>query len=124
MDFFKLYSGSLVALLYGVLFVPIAIPLMKKKIKRNNFYGFRVKYTLQDDDIWYAVNEMLGRQMFYQGLCFLAIGAISYFVVKGIKPQFILMIAVTVFLAIAIIYSLVTGIKLMNKMAEEKGLKK
>ena len=124
MDFFSNYFGSLVCIFFCILYIPIGLPLVYRKIKRNYFYGFKIKYTLEDDDIWYEVNELLGKQMVAQGLLFGVIGLVSIFFVKGQNAQLILIVIFFVILLIGIGYSLVTGTKLMNKLAIEKGLKK
>jgi hypothetical protein len=56
-----MYLKTLITLLIlNVVFVLIAIPLILRKIPRNFLYGFRVKATLENDDVWYAVNEFFG----------------------------------------------------------------
>jgi len=40
----------------GILLAAISIPLILRKIKPNGLYGFRVKQTLEDPALWYAVN--------------------------------------------------------------------
>ena len=122
--YFLAYIGSIIAILDGILFIPIGLPLLFRKIKRNNFYGFRIKYTLQDDEIWFEVNEMLGRHMVYQGAVILVIGILSLFLVQGRTAQFIFLFVVLAIMATSVIYSLVKGIKLMNELALKKGLKK
>ena len=42
-----LYAGI------GLLLILVAIPLIRKKIKPNHLYGFRVPQTLNDPDVWY-----------------------------------------------------------------------
>ncbi len=123
-QFYMVYFGSLLSLFFGVLFIAIGLPLKYRKIKRNNLYGFKVKYTLEDDEIWYEVNELLGRHMFLQGLAMLILGVVSLFLARGETPQVVVMVVAFVILIAGVSYSLVKGIKLMNEMAISKGLKK
>jgi hypothetical protein len=47
--FLFLFSGMFLAV--------ISIPLILGKITPNGFYGFRVRKTLEDPEIWYTANE-------------------------------------------------------------------
>lgn len=51
----------------GVLFIALSIPLIKRKIKINNWYGVRLPQTMKDEKVWYEVNERSGRQIFIFG---------------------------------------------------------
>jgi len=127
MEFIKLFFGSLSSIFFCALYILIGYPLVKRKIKRNYWYGFRVKYTMEDDEIWYAVNEILGRDMILQGVIMGVIGIIGFgtvFIPIQLIGQLIILGMSMCILTVGIIYSLVKGIKLMNKMAVAKGLKK
>ena len=39
----------------GLLLILVAIPLIRKKIKPNHLYGFRVPQTLNDPEVWYCL---------------------------------------------------------------------
>lgn len=52
----------------GLLLSGISIPMILKKIKPNGLYGFRVKKTLENPDIWYAVNSYSGKWLLATGL--------------------------------------------------------
>lgn len=52
----------------GVGLTLIALPLALRKIKPNPYYGFRVQTTLEDPEIWYAVNEHFGRRLILVGV--------------------------------------------------------
>ncbi|MCP4137491.1 MAG: SdpI family protein [bacterium] len=120
--FMNIWGAGLIAF-FGILFIPIGLPLKMRKIKRNNLYGFKMKYTLEDDEIWYEVNELLGRQMFYQGIAYLVI-SIPFFIFRDVMVQTIGAGVFMLVFFVCIGYSIKTGVTLMNKMAEEKGLKK
>jgi uncharacterized membrane protein len=59
---FLLYVGG------GVLLVLISLPLIAGKIKPNPFYGFRVKATLENRDLWYAANKYFAERLLVAGL--------------------------------------------------------
>ena len=52
----------------GVLIAVISIPFLFRLVPRNRFYGFRVPATLQDDDVWYAVNRRVACEMIGLGI--------------------------------------------------------
>lgn len=52
----------------GLLFSGLAIPLMRKKVKMNSWYGIRVPDAMQSEPIWNEVNAIMGRYLFAFGL--------------------------------------------------------
>jgi uncharacterized membrane protein len=52
----------------GLLMVVLAVPLIKRKVKPNGLYGFRVPQTLSDPEVWYAVNAHFGRRLLVAGV--------------------------------------------------------
>jgi hypothetical protein len=52
----------------GLLMVVLAVPLIKRKVKPNWLYGFRVPQTLSDPEVWYAVNAHFGRRLLVTGM--------------------------------------------------------
>ena len=71
-----LFSGGLLAAL--------SVPLVIGKIPPNGLYGFRVKKTMEDPDIWYPVNRYGGKWLLAAGLV-LALAAVGLFFVPGIS---------------------------------------
>ena len=67
-------------LVFGALLVGLAIPLLQNKIKPNGLYGFRVKATLEDPDIWYAVNHHFASRMLVSGIAVMAAAVLFYFI--------------------------------------------
>src|SRR5262245_46363064 len=57
-----LYFGT------GILFCVISVPLIKGRIPRNHWYGFRVPKTLSSDSIWYPANAYAGKCLYVAGL--------------------------------------------------------
>lgn len=62
------------ALLFGsaILLIVLGVPLMQRKVPPNWAYGVRIKATMSDDAIWYAVNEKSGRDLVVLGVAYLA----------------------------------------------------
>ena len=59
----------------GLLEIVISIPLIFEKIPPNYFYGFRVRKTLSNKEIWYKVNKYLGKDFLAAGII-LTLGAL------------------------------------------------
>jgi uncharacterized membrane protein len=69
---------------FGLLLAVLAIPLWLQKIGRNGLYGFRVKRTLENDEVWYAVNEYFAPWMMAAGLS-TAVSAVVLYGLPGIS---------------------------------------
>ncbi|MFZ2362577.1 MAG: SdpI family protein [Anaerolineae bacterium] len=52
----------------GLLMVVVAVPLIKRTVKPNWLYGFRVPQTMSDPEVWYAVNAHFGRRLLVTGV--------------------------------------------------------
>lgn len=63
----------------GFLFVGISLPLIKRKVKPNNWYGVRLPQTMNNEKIWYEVNEISGRHLCIFGLAICLLTIILYF---------------------------------------------
>jgi hypothetical protein len=72
-----LYTGG------GALMTAISIPLIQKRIPPNLWYGFRVRRTLENPDVWYAVNAYAGVRLFWAGI-FIVIGSVALYLVPGL----------------------------------------
>jgi hypothetical protein len=117
--------GILIPGIYAVLFIGLGLPLAYRKVKRNHFYGYRISsYVMDNDDIWYAVNELGGKHMVIIG-CINAIIAVSaaFFIgLPGVQDP--LLIVAVISLVGGIAFSLWKTLSLAYKMAKEKGLRK
>ena len=69
----------------GVLFVAIGVPLMRRKIAPNSLYGFRVRRTLEDPEVWYDANEFTGRCLIWLGIG-LILSSLALYFVPDISP--------------------------------------
>jgi uncharacterized membrane protein len=57
-----LYVGS------GLLLALISLPLIFEKIKPNFYYGFRIRATLENEELWYAVNKYFAKRLLIVGV--------------------------------------------------------
>ena len=51
----------------GLLMIGLSVPLIRRMVAPNYWYGFRVRGTLEDPALWYEANA-------YSGKCFLSAG--------------------------------------------------
>lgn len=58
-------SVTLIFVGFAVLLIVFSLPLMFNKIKPNWFYGLRTPTTVNNPDVWYAVNRKAATQMLY-----------------------------------------------------------
>ena len=67
----------------GLLLVAVSVPLIRRRVKPNLVYGFRVAKTLSDPGVWYAANEYAGRMLLRAG-AFIAPFCLALAFVPGI----------------------------------------
>jgi hypothetical protein len=65
-------------LIVGSAFVLLSVPLIRQRIAPNRWYGFRVRRTLEDPKLWYAVNRYSAFHLLGLGVVMLAVAAICY----------------------------------------------
>jgi uncharacterized BrkB/YihY/UPF0761 family membrane protein len=64
----------------GLLLAGLSVPLILHKIPPNGLYGFRVRSTLENPQLWYKVNAFAGRRFLVVGLV-TAVGVIILYYV-------------------------------------------
>ena len=52
----------------GCLFAALALPLIHRLVPPNPFYGFRVRSTMRNADLWYPANRRAGWLLLVAGL--------------------------------------------------------
>ena len=82
----------------GLVLVIISIPMILGKIKPNLFYGFRVQATLEDPEIWYAVNRYFSKFLLITGLGVM-VGSIALYFIPGISVDAYALACLGIFLA-------------------------
>ncbi len=84
----------------GLLLSLIALPMVANLIKPNLFYGFRVKQTLEDPEVWYKTNHYAGKHLLASGI-FISGSAITLSFIPGISVDvYALLTAAVAFLAL------------------------
>ena len=59
---------AIMDVIVGLIFLGVFIPLVRRKIGRNPFYGFRTSKTLASDKAWYAVNYAAAKAGVYMSI--------------------------------------------------------
>ena len=87
--------------IFGLLLTVLAIPLWEERIGPNGLYGFRVRRTLENEEVWYAVNKYFAPWLAATGLL-TAFAALSLYYLPGISlavyPLGVLALFVIIFL--------------------------
>ncbi len=71
-------------ILGGSLLILLSIPLLLRKIPPNPFYGFRIRWTLEDPELWYSVNAFTAKWLVFVGVCAI-LGATGLALIPGIS---------------------------------------
>jgi hypothetical protein len=98
----------------GLLLSIISVPMILKKIKPNGLYGFRVKKTLENPEIWYAVNSYSGKWLLGTGLVIVAAAiGLSFLPALSLDAYALAVLAVFV-LAFAV--SIAASVRYLNSL--------
>jgi len=104
----------------GILLILLAIPLIRKKIKPNGLYGFRVKQTMSDPELWYAVNCYSGKWLLFCGVV-IVFSSIFFYLIPGISVDAYALICLAVFILVFAI-SLGKSWQFMKKESAQKSI--
>ena len=55
----------------SLLLIGLSIPLIRRMVAPNSWYGFRVRQTLEDPAIWYEANSYSGKCLLWAGVAIL-----------------------------------------------------
>ncbi|HMJ10657.1 MAG TPA: SdpI family protein [Polyangiaceae bacterium] len=55
-----------------------SVPLLRRKVKRNAWYGVRIPATLRDEFIWYEVNARFAKAFIIASVLLMMLTAILY----------------------------------------------
>jgi len=98
----------------GVLLLVLSIPLLLKKIPPNPIYGFRVSQTLENPEIWYAVNQYAARWLALSGAS-IAIAAVGLYFFPSITVDGYALACLAVF-AVVFITGLVQSVRYLRSI--------
>jgi len=63
----------------GFLIILLCIPLVKRKIRMNRWYGMRIPKSFKSEENWYKINEYGGKIFIYWSIPIVLIGIVSLF---------------------------------------------
>ena len=66
---------ALIHLLVAVLVIALSVPLIKRKVSRNPFYGIRTPEAFKSEQRWLEINEYGGRLILRWGIVIAAVAA-------------------------------------------------
>ena len=96
----------------GVVLGLVSIPLILGRIPPNGLYGFRVRKTIENPEIWYPVNRYAGQRLLVASLVFV-LSSIGLRYVPGLGTDIYSYAVLLVFLA-GFAVALVSSIRYMN----------
>ena len=98
----------------GILLTLIAIPLYFGKIGPNGLYGFRVKKTMENPEIWYPVNQYSAGWLMLTGVL-TVLCAVGLSFVPGLSVDTYALVCLAVFAGV-ITVGLVMTVRYMNSL--------
>ena len=70
----------LVFLVAGAAIIGLNVPLMRGRVGPNSAYGFRVRRTIENPEIWYPVNAYAARRGMWLGAAIIVAAVVLDFV--------------------------------------------
>jgi uncharacterized membrane protein len=70
----------------GMLLLVLSVPMMRRMLPPNYWYGVRLPRTLRDERLWYDANAFGGKCLFGAGLIWTA-GALLFALIPGISED-------------------------------------
>ena len=93
----------------GLLLIGLSIPLLRRKVPPNRWYGFRTPLTLETPDVWYAVNAWAARWLIIAGLV-LCVGALLGLLLPAAwLPAYVLLLSTLLIVGVLLI--LLVGVR-------------
>jgi hypothetical protein len=101
------YEKALITMLVcASIFVVFAIPLILRKVPRNNLYGFRTRATLSDDFLWFEANAHFGRRLLVSAVFSAVAVLVLYY--TALSPVFFVYSALSALIGPALVAALDT----------------
>ncbi|HTQ29965.1 MAG TPA: SdpI family protein [Opitutaceae bacterium] len=107
---------ALTHLLVGLMTVAVSLPLVKRKIKMNRWYGIRIPAAFESEQRWFEINAYGGR-LLLRGGSLIALAAVPEFFLS--KPYW-----VAGALAGAVVMTLTLGLSLPMIFRHARAMKK
>jgi uncharacterized membrane protein len=119
MDNFR-FNMWIMQITSSVLLIGLSIPLIKRKVAPNSWYGFRVRQTLEDPGVWYEANAYSGKCLLWAGVAML-VASVALFAVPGLDgPAYATACAVVAFGAIGV--AVIQSFRFLGRIARSHDL--
>jgi hypothetical protein len=64
----------------GAIFIAISMPLLKRKVKMNKWYGFRIPKAFQSEENWFRINAYGARKLIVWSVPMILMGILCLFI--------------------------------------------
>src|SRR5258708_400969 len=102
----------------GAVLIGMSIPLIQGRVRPNHSYGFRVRRTLEDPNLWYPVNSYSGWWLLGVGLTEIVIATALYFVPDLNVAVYASVVGVVV--VGGVIFGLIQCFRYLHQLSKEK----
>jgi uncharacterized membrane protein len=92
-------SAPTMYFILGLMFIALGVPLARRRVPRNRWYGFRIPKTLASDAAWYPANAIAGRDMIVAGTIVAVFALVSMVLGPTIAPNVLAFANLMVFVA-------------------------
>jgi uncharacterized membrane protein len=100
----------------SLVLIGLSIPLIRRMVPPNHWYGFRVPRTLRDPVVWYDANAYSGKCLLWTGVAIL-VGATSLYYVPGLDgPAYAMACALVALGALAVAVTL--SVRFLGRLPE------
>jgi SdpI/YfhL protein family len=97
----------------GVLFIALAVPLMRRAVPPNGWYGFRVTATLSDEALWYEVNARASGWLLATGIA-LVLGALAGRHLFALNDNVYVLVNLAILLG-GVLVHVIAGFRIINR---------
>ena len=104
----------------GPLLVVLGLPLVRRQVRPNVYYGVRTRDTLADEAVWYEVNAMGGRDLIVLGTLFVVVLSVVQLTGNGWPEEFRILVPVGVLL-LGLAFSTGRLVRAAKRMRRERG---
>lgn len=86
----------------------LAIPLIKRRVPMNRWYGIRIRRAFESEQRWYSVNEYGGRALAYWSAFIALVGAAGLMLGPNAWPQYAMISTILLLLSLVIVVIAIT----------------
>ncbi len=80
-------QGTLLTyIVVSLVLVVLSVPLIRRRVKPNFFYGYRIPLTLDNPDLWFDVTAYFGRLLAGAGVA-VALVALGLYLIGGLDAK-------------------------------------